>query len=237
MENFLPAIHKHILDCFPNEACGILTENTFVPCVNVSANPLNSFEIEETEIFPFLGQICSVIHSHCRNKKAGPFDLRTPSPKDIENQKLSNVPWWIFATDGETILSPVKIPREYDENLLERPFIWFINDCYSLIQDFYWKTFKITLANHCSTDSVLSLFQKNDVFKPFIEEYGFVYTNEKLPTNVGDVLLLDVFSGVRNHLGVFTGDGVLHQDFISKIEPVQHFVNRIHAVLRHKELL
>lgn len=237
MEKFLSAIHTHVLDCFPQEACGLLTETAFIPCKNVAENPLNSFKIAETESLPHFGHITGIVHSHCRNRRTSPFDLRTPSPQDIENQKLSAVPWWIFATDGETILPAVKLPREYNEVLLERPFIWFINDCYSLVQDFYWKTFKIALPNHCSTDSVVSLFQKNDVFSPFIESYGFVYTNEKLPSKIGDILLLDVFNGVRNHLGVFTGDGVLHQDSISKIESLQHFVNRIHAVLRHKERL
>ena len=229
-------IKDYTLSCYPNEMCGIITENIFVPIDNVHENPEDNFTLNPVQIAPFFGKIDAIIHSHTRAiDKTEILDLRTPSYADVLGQKKTNIPWLIVGTEGVTVTPPLTIPRIKNNNYIERPFIWFMNDCYSLVQDYYWFELGIDLPDHKADKDFTTIRRRDGLFDNYIQEYGFEEYN---PLTVeflkGDIFLLDNGGAIRNHLGIYTGDGyVLHQDMLSRREPVENFAYKIHKVLRY----
>jgi len=133
-------IRVHTLRCYPEEMCGVLVDNDFFPIPNVAENKLMSFALDSEHLAVIASRckIAGIVHSHCRNiKHPEVFDTRTPSIADLAGQKQSKVPWLIVATEGETVTPPLTIPRTPSNYYIGRPFIWFINDCYTLVQDYY----------------------------------------------------------------------------------------------------
>lgn len=229
-------IKEYTLSCHPNEMCGIISDGIFIPVDNIHEEPEDNFTLNPVQIAPYFGKIDAIIHSHTRDIKAHEvFDLRTPSYADIQGQKKTNVPWLIVGTEGYNVTEPLVIPRVRNEDYLERPFIWYMNDCYSLVQDYYWFELGIDLPDHKAEKDFANIRRRDGLFDDYIQEYGFEEFN---PFNVelekGDILLLDNGGYTRNHLGIYSGDGyVIHQDMLSRIEPVENFAYRIHKVLRY----
>ena len=230
------AIKKHTLECYPNEMCGIITDGIFIPILNTNEKPENNFTLNACEVANYLGKIEAVVHSHTRAiNKHEVLDLRTPSYADIIGQQKTNVTWLIVGTEGVNVTEPLSIPRIKNNKYLERPFIWFMNDCYSLVQDYYYFEFGIELPNHKAEENFSDIRHKNNIFDNYIQEFGF----DELPVDInslqkGDILLLDNAMFTRNHLGIYQGNGyVLHQDMLSMEEPIENFMFKIHKVLRY----
>ena len=227
-------IKAHALDCYPEEMCGILVEDTFVPLANTHEEPEEHFKVDELTLFPYLGQIQAIIHSHTYiPEKPATLDIRTPSATDVKGQKLSGVPWLIVGTEGQTVTPALELPRTPSNNYIERPFIWFINDCYTLIQDYYQFEFGITLPDHLNTINFKDIRKLDKLFEGHIENYGFRETMDITDMQNGDLLLLDNALAAQSHLGIYHNGEVLHQDVLSVSVPFTSFIGRIHKVLKY----
>lgn len=229
-------IKQHTLSCYPNEMCGIIVDGSFVSITNIHEEPENNFTLSPIELVPYLGRITYIVHSHCRDiRKPEIFDLRTPSYPDTIGQKKSGIPWLIVGCEGVTVTEPLQIPRVKNNNYLERPFIWFISDCYSLVQDYYWFEFGIDLPDHKADEDYSNIRKLHNLFDNYIQEYGFIELSVNTKLQKGDILLLDNAGHVRNHLGIYDGEGcILHQDMLSVKEQLEHFIGRFHKVLRYE---
>lgn len=226
-------INEAAIACFPQEMCGLLTQDDFVLCPNVHPEPQSAFTISATALAPWAGKIIAIVHSHCREpRKYEVFDCRTPSLSDVEGQEQSGVPWLIVGTEGETCTEPLELPRTPSRNYIGRQFVWFIDDCYTIIQDFYQFEFGITLPPHLRQDFV-SMRDWNHLFADHISNYGFVEVFGLENLADGMVLLLDNGRGKSNHLGIYFQGKVLHQGELSAWEPAEHFVGRIQRILKY----
>ena len=231
-------IREATLLMYPEEMCGVLLKESFTPVRNIAEEPANAFRMHPLE----LAKICqnesavAIVHSHCRNIRTPEvFDTRTPSLADMESQKASKIPWLIVATEGQTVTTPLQIPRIGNNNYIGRQFIWFINDCYTLVQDFYQFELKIRLPNHTPDRDFKELRFFSNLFDKFLEEYSF----DELPVKEtelkkGDILLVNNLGGIRNHLAVFDGESLLHQDMLSVKVPVSTFAGRTASILRYR---
>lgn len=229
-------IVEHTLQEHPNEMCGVITEDDFIPITNVSETPDKSFVMASTEIAPLQnkGMVKAIIHSHCRDKKTPEvFDLRTPSRTDIDFANFCKIPSLIVSCEGITVTQPIELPRIKSDNYLGRRFMWFINDCYTLVQDYYHFELGITLADHEATTDYAEVRIANNLFDPFVQQWGFVEQKSLEGLKNGDLLLLDHAGFKRNHLGVFHNNTVLHQGMISVAEPFSTFIGRINSVLKY----
>lgn len=226
-------IKEHILRCYPEEACGILTEDDYVPCINIHENPTKAFRFDKLEYATNAVAAKAIIHSHTRKLRSlVVFDPRTPSYADTVGQKLSALPWLIYDTEGLTVGIPLQYPRIRSNIYEGRPFLWFISDCYTLVQDWYFYELGVALPDYKLEKDYTEIKHLNDLFTPYIEEYGFV----EVPLNKiqrGDLLLLDNAGFHQNHLGIYDGKNVLHQDMLSVIVPFETFYGRINKVLRY----
>lgn len=226
-------IEQHTLQNYPNEMCGFLTEDSFIACQNVNAEPTKSFSFNPVEFAQHFTKAIAVVHSHCQDvHKPQIFDICTPSYADMVGQKKSAKPWLIVGTEGMTVTDPLQIPRIPNNQYIGRRFLWFINDCYSLVKDWYQFELGIELADHKAQENYQDIRRLNGIFSDYITEYGFV----EIPLadiQRGDLLLLDNGGFEENHLGLFTGTSVLHQDMISAEVPFETFIGRIKKVLHY----
>lgn len=221
------------LDVYPNEMCGFLLADEFIPVHNVHDDPAHNFTLDPRQYARYAREIIAIVHSHTRDKKEHRlFDLRTPSYQDMIGQKRSNVPWLIVGTEGLSVSEPLQFPRVPNNHYLQREFLWFINDCYTLVQDWYQFELGIELRDYELIGDYSDIRNIDDVFEPYINDYGFVDI-ELDDIQRGDLILLDNGGFKNNHLGIFTGSGILHQDTLSAEVPMATFAGRMKRVLRY----
>lgn len=230
----LEKIEEATLAVYPKEMCGILTACDFFPLQNVHETPEAAFRFDRMEFAKFLPITTAIVHSHTRSIKTPEFfDLRTPSFTDMQQQKRSNLPWLIVGTEGLTVTEPLQFPRTPNNNYLGRKFLWFINDCYTLVQDWYRFELGIELPDADIKNDYREIRHLNDLFEPFIADYKFVEVPFRHLAD-HDLVLLDNAGFNRNHLGVYCKGKVWHQDMLSVCEPVETFLGRINKVLRYE---
>ena len=226
-------IEDHTFKCYPEEMCGFLTQDDFIPVENCAENKQNSFRISALDYAKHHEKITAIVHSHTRERRAADlFDLRTPSYADYINQKETNLPWLIVGCEGFTVSDPIQFPRIPNNQYIGRRFQWFICDCYNLVQDFYRFELNIILPEQRIGTDYKELRHLNDIFLPYYEEYGF----REIPFDEiteGDLVLLNHGIHTNNHLGIYTKGQILHQEMISAIVPFENFLGRINKVLRY----
>jgi len=228
------AIKNHAVECYPEEMCGLIVRGDFIPMANLHKNPKENFTISELDMFAYLGEIDAIVHSHCYDRaKPTMLDIRTPSVEDIIGQKASGIPWFIVGTEGENLTEPVILPRESNNTYLGRPFIWFINDCYTIIQDYYEFELGITLREHRHDIDFKDIRKLDKLFKDDIIKYGFEATTDISDMQNGDLLLLDNTLATQSHLGIYHNGEIIHQDEVSVSVPFATFIGRIHKVLKY----
>lgn len=228
------SIKQHTLECYPEEMCGVLIEGDFIPLANTADDPEKSFKLNEMDLFPYLEKIGAVVHSHCQDsKKPTMFDVRTPSIADVIGQELSRVPWLIVGTEGINVTSPVEFPRQPNNDYLERPFMWFINDCYTLVQDYYKFELGIELPAHPKDKDYNDLRQYSRLITDYIEQFKFEQTDSLDDIKNGDLVLVHNLGSCPNHIGIYHNGDVIHQDMMSVKLPLTAFIGRIHKVLKY----
>jgi proteasome lid subunit RPN8/RPN11 len=226
-------IEEYTFSCYPEEMCGFLTKDDFVPVQNCAEDKLNSFKISDVDTAKWFSKAIAIVHSHTRElKKQEVLDLRTPSYADFENQKRTGKPWLIVGCESLTVTESLQFPRTQNCKYEGRRFQWFINDCYNLVEDFYLFELGITLKERVVTEDYTQLRSMNNIFEQFISDYGFKEIPfEQLQEN--DLVLLDSGGFVSNHLGIFTKGQILHQGMVSAYVPFETFLGRINKVLRY----
>lgn len=229
------AIEKHTLKCYPEEMCGFLTANNFIPIPNTAEDREKSFKIDAVEFAKHHDEIIAIVHSHTRPlKQTELFDLRAPSFQDYINQKLTNRPWLIVGCESLTVTDPIQFPRIPSKEYLNRRFQWFLTDCYNLVQDYYLFELGIELPEAIIEHDYLDIRHKSYLFDNYFLDYKFIeVTLDKIQEN--DVLVIDHGGYKANHLGIYTQGKVLHQGMVSAIVPFETFLGRINKVLRYVE--
>lgn len=235
--NILPETFDYIQQCateeYPKEMCGFLKpDGSFIKVTNTHENPEKAFKIDATERVKH-GDAIAIIHTHC-SKNYQATDIRTPSLADAKSQIETGLPWLIYGCDKDNITTePVQIPRYPNPDYVHRPFVTGFTDCYSIVQDYYWFELGICLKDP-KIYSIQDIVRGLDSFsEDNIIEYGFVKVDINTIRN-GDIILVNNGVGERNHLGIFHDGKILHQDSISNFEPFEHYIGRIHSVLRYQ---
>lgn len=227
-------LNRGILNNYPNESCGfILQDNTIIFCMNISETPEKSFKINPIDYVKFSEQLKYIFHSHCINPRTSRnLDPRTPSVADMKGQEVSGIPWLIFATEGWVVSEAIELPRTPSSDYLERPFIWFINDCYTLVQDYYKFELGIELKPYILHD--YTAVRKSDkVFDEFIEDYGFIELQNLDDLQNGDLFILDNSGFRENHLGIYHEGCLIHQGLLSCKEPLENYMSQIKKRLKY----
>jgi proteasome lid subunit RPN8/RPN11 len=204
---------EHFLKVFPEEGCGYLKDGVFFPCDNIAEDKLHSFEIDSSIL---LLEPDVILHSHPITGKLD-HDPHSPSEADLAGQIATDVEWGICVTDGEVCEEPMCWGNpDHRPELLDRQFIHNIQDCFTLTQDWFYKTHNIVLPNLARSPF---WFETSNLIEENYTKWGFSEVNfeDILP---GDVLVFTVRSNVPNHLGIYLGNG----------EMLSHWVNRLSGI-------
>jgi cell wall-associated NlpC family hydrolase len=225
----LGAFKAHVLASYPNEAAGVVVRGSYVSCHNTSAAPLSHFSISAEELARIeigIGPVEAILHSHPYDPK-GNQDCppEWPSANDMESWMKGTTPWGIVATDGEGISQVLWLDDANPAPLEGRPFVWGVNDCYSLIRDWYRMERGITIPNYARQwkfwERNQPLYDDNFAHAGFTE----IKASEVQP---GDVVLMKIMSRHSAHGGIVTGPDTLFHHLIHR----QSGYDRLHKWTR-----
>src|SRR5574344_1559537 len=133
------AIRSHAEECFPRECCGVIVNDQYIACRNIAEND-HQFEIHHKDLAKAedLGEIQAYVHSH-------PNASARASEIDLIQIELHEKPWVICAYPD--IEFQVYEPCGYKAPLVGRNYIHGIQDCYSIVRDFYERELGISLID------------------------------------------------------------------------------------------
>ena len=191
----------------PNEACGLLAvykgKEKYFPCKNLAEEKGEYFIIDPDDWVTIedKGEIVAVIHSH-------PNCPPTPSQADLASCEYLDLPFYIVTP--ETQQWHYFEPSGYKKGLIGREWVWDIQDCWSLVTDWYKEKKNIEIK-HWPRPSSPQEFEQNPYFEKVITGSGFIELDDNVDLQVGDVLLMDSSQNKLSHVALYIGDQtILH---------------------------
>jgi len=205
MKHYFQNLHKAIwvnaYESFPMESCGVIVNDEFIPCKNIAEDPYKNFKIDRKVVTEsYINGLQAVIHSH--------VNYPYLSKEDMVRSSNTEVPWGVAFIQGQRKAGIYF----WGENLatqdfVERPFVYGIYDCYSLVRDFYSVELNIKLppvhSNYEWWENGESLFE--DLF----EKFGFIPIDKSNDYIKGDIFMWAIGSATINHIGVYVGDELI----------------------------
>ena len=207
----------HAKEQDPKESCGLLLnirgKEKYFPCENLSITSHQCFIINPEDYIKAdeLGDIIAVVHSH-------PFTPAIASEADKISCEQSNLPWHIVNPKTET-WGEYK-PVGYKPEIIGRPWVWGVTDCWTLFRDFYKQEYGINLKDY-KRPITPQIFLDNPLFEKYAKDTGFRELNSDEPLKNGDALLMSIGAAGLNHVAIFLDGDVLHHlaDRLSCREP------------------
>jgi proteasome lid subunit RPN8/RPN11 len=226
-------IKSYVLSQYPKESCGVIVEGNFLSMENVSDTPEVTFKIRDLDYGKVVDRVEAIIHSHCVSPDhIRRFDIRTPSLEDRLSQRRSNKPWGIVGTEGENVTDILWYPHIPNNNYIGRIFIPYVNDCFTIVQDYIQfelgKTPPAYVIDYEWTNNVT--FSK--ILERFLSYPGFEEVTKISKLRNGDLLILNHELGEISHFGVYDNGMILHQSQRSCRVPFSHFEGNIVKMLR-----
>jgi proteasome lid subunit RPN8/RPN11 len=235
MMKYFPKVHKdiwaHVLQAAPEECCGMIVKGKYIPSINISEDPERHFRISrEAMIETYKNKnVEAIIHSH--------IDYPHASEADMRNQEAMNIPWGIaFVNDGKKGGIHFWGKQLSVMQLMERPFIHGIYDCYSLVADFYKLNFKMDLPVVPREYGWWE--QGKDLLRDGFEAAGFKPV--AIACKMGDILLFKMRQPKLSHCMLHIGDDELihhaRNRLSTNVNVYKPIVKRANLILRHKDL-
>lgn len=230
----IAAIQADAVARYPNESCGAVTADGYVPMENKAEDPLHHFDCADAcAELQMAGTLLAVVHSH-------PDGPEAPSAHDIASQRSMDLPWGLLVCDKEVASVPFWWGDMLDPPpLLERPFRHGPSgtdgkgDCGALIRDWFRIERGILVPDFPRSDSWWK--DGKDLYEDHYAEAGFVLASRDDP-QVGDVALIQFRADVANHGGIYVGNGlILHhlEGRLSREEPIIGWAKFVRHWLRH----
>lgn len=201
---------------YPKECCGLIIDGIYHPCINIAPNPMDNFEIDPQEFVKLseFGEIWAIVHSH-------PNGNAEPSEVDKAQMGLHGVDWVICSygvhSDGQEY-SEIKRhkPTSYQSPLVGREYHHGVQDCYSLVRDYYMRELNITLPDFKRIDAWWEDESHEPLYENNFEQAGFVQIDPKSDFSQlqkHDVILCRVGRTYHiNHALVYLGDYQLQSE-------------------------
>jgi proteasome lid subunit RPN8/RPN11 len=231
------AFSAHAVKQFPEEACGVLVDDKYIPCTNAAHEPRFDFKISSQELAEIkvkYGKVQAVLHSHPYHGTAQDHPPEWPSEHDLDSWIKSKKPWGIAATDGQGISRMVWLDDKNPEPLIGREFIWGKNDCYSLIRDWFKLERNVTLPNFPRAwkfwEHRIALYDDNFAKAGFVE----IKPDE---VQVGDCCFMRLHGQFAGHAAVITGpDQILHHTVhrLSGYDSLHRWMRNITRFVRYE---
>ena len=242
------AILDHTKQVYPLEACGVVVNKEYIPCKNLSTVK-DQFYIDPKDIVraEAKGVIDAYVHSH-------PDNDSTPSEPDLV-QMNKQTKAWIICGYIPNELEEVNIykPNGYTLPLLGRQYYHGLQDCYTIIKDYYKRELNINLNDYNRLDNWWQNENTESLYLENFKNEGFIEVSD---IRKHDVILFRIGRTYHiNHAGIFLEDGSLTSEEAPSVVGNSLFIHhpydrlslrevygeawnkRKEKVLRHKDLL
>tara|TARA_B100000519_G_scaffold187405_1_gene184137 strand:+ start:3084 stop:3791 length:708 start_codon:yes stop_codon:yes gene_type:complete len=205
---------KHAKKDTPHEACGLVGvykgKEKYYPCINLAEDLEDQFIIDpdswanaEDE-----AEIIAVFHSH-------PNYPPTASDADLASCEYLDLPFYIATP--ETDQWSYYEPSGYKKGLIGREWVWGVQDCWSLIHDWYAEKKNIKLK-HWDRPKSPKEFSENPLFEFGLPLTGFDELENTVDLEEGDVLLMDTTkTGKLNHVALYLGNQTIFQHCVKRL--------------------
>lgn len=251
-------IMKHAESGYPKEICGVVVITAkgekYVPCVNIAESAEEEFHMCPDSYIKAeeLGDVVGIVHSH-------PDGTTRPSSHDIavmsRNREVelivdpdsSPIPWHIVSWpegDYRQVIPEVTV------DLLDRPFVHGVWDCWSTCEAYYKKYHGITFKSYPRKDRWWEDKDSKSFYEELYEEFGFYEVNDLKP---GDMVIMQIGRTYHpNHAGIYLGELsefeerpicgktlMLHHMYAKKSEVIVYggqWQQRTRMILRHREV-
>ena len=202
-KNSIEAIRRHAQACYPRECCGLVivkgSIEKYLPCEN-TAEDNDHFVISAADYARAEdnGIVVAVVHSH-------PDETDRPSVADRRLCNESGLSWLIVSVRKGVAAPTVRRiePENQPVPLLGRAFSHGVQDCYTLVRDFYEREMGVQIPDFARSDDWWKAGQ--DLYMDNFEQAGFYRLDADAALQFGDVILMQVSAQVANHAGVFVG--------------------------------
>lgn len=206
---WLDDFKAHVLKDYPNEAVGIVVDEQYIPIPNRSDNPTQQFSIPSSIFYKY--QPSLILHSHTTTTEhnqswASSHDMRLMI-------QYPNIQWGIISTDGINTGELIIYDDTYIPELLGRPFVHGLYDCYGMVRD-YFRLDGYNIKNYPRSykwwENGQNLYIDN------FKDAGFIEVdNDDLQT--GDVLLMAVTSETIHHAAIYVGNNTIYHHLINRL--------------------
>lgn len=218
---------QHLQKCYPEEGCGFFNATGFNPVKNIHSEPTTAFQMP-TDLF-IENEVLALVHSH-------PDGNDFPSKADMQQQIATAVPWGLAVTTAESCNDFVWFGDQLPPaDLLGRPFVYGVFDCYSLIRDWYRVHQNVCIPDFPRDWDFWG--KKEDMYGNGFAEAGFYEIDSSVePLQPGDVFFAKVRSEIQNHGGVYVGEGqILHhvQGVLSRRSALNPWASHITKWVRY----
>lgn len=231
----IKAAIKHAVAEWPNESCGFVVDNKYIPLKNTHEEPLHDFRVSNSDYLDYADSLQCVIHSH--------NDFHHCSAKDMEQQIATAVPWGIINLKMGNYANHWfwgdQLPVQ---DYIGRPFHYGCYDCYSLIRDFYRNEYGIFLPA-APRDWDFWFKGKNlfsDYLTPMFKRGEFFKLASWKELQKGDCLLFKMnTSPVWNHSAIYIGDHKIIHHFenqLSRTALLNNWLPYIDTMIRHRDV-
>lgn len=210
------AIKAHAIEVYPNESCGFITAEGYVPVENIAEDPQNHFKLAPTAFLTYQNAI-AFVHSHpvadcfLAGRYQPGFYPFCPSADDMRSQIATGMNFGIVVTDGNDCHEPFYWGDFIlDDPLYGQNFRHGVDDCYSIIRKWYWQERNIKLADIPRSDGWW--LRDDDLYMRSFPSVGFVQIGTLDEPQIGDLGLVQLGnSSVKsiNHGFLYLGDGTI----------------------------
>lgn len=206
------AILKHAEEVYPEECCGVVvvTEQgieKYVRCLNNAKDPTKDFRIDAQSFMEAedIGDVVGIVHSHPDGTtKPSAYDVAVMSKnREIElgiDPESQPIPWHIVSWPEADYR---QIIPEITKDLLGKPFVHGVWDCWQLCNDYYKKYHGIEFKNFAREDLWWEEKDGESLYESQYEEAGFYLVDKPEP---GDMLVMQIGKSFHpNHAGIYLG--------------------------------
>ena len=205
---------EHAKKDAPNEACGLIAiykgREKYFACKNLAEDLEDQFIIDPDDWIKAEdeGEIVAVFHSH-------PNHPPTPSQADLASCEYLDLPFYIVTP--ETSDWYYFEPSGYKKKLIGREWKWQVQDCWSLIEDWFKEKKGIKLK-HWDRPKSPKEFTNKPLFEHGLPLTGFVELHKDDDLEIGDVLLMDTTNtGKLDHVALYIGDQTILQHCVKRL--------------------
>jgi tail assembly protein K len=183
----------------------LIIDGQFYPCDNIAPNPYEHFEIDHLDMIEMeeKGEIQAIVHSH-------PDGNAEPSEVDRVQMSIHGADWVIcgfgYHADGKEYFDIKRHkPKAYQSPLLGREYHHGVQDCYSVVRDYYHRELDINLPDFYRTDGWWEKQNHLPLYENNFTKAGFEVVNDTPKKH--DVILCRVGRTHHvNHALIWLGD-------------------------------